>query len=78
MYSRLLSFYSVHYIYPFYHHNFALLSVKHHWSLQLLLPVCTWERDREEVNSYVRNVNISEIHSGGVTISAYPLLPCHH
>ena len=51
MCSRLPYFYSPHYLDSFCHYNFALLDVSHHRSPQFLLSVCTWEREREEVNS---------------------------
>ena len=36
----------MHHIYSFH----ALIAVTHRWSLQLLLIVCTWEGEHEEVN----------------------------
>ena len=44
------------FMYSFYYHNFPLLTAAHHWSLQLLLPVCTWER----IISYIiTSVNVT-------------------
>ena len=71
MWYCLLKFYFLNYIYSFYHHNFAWLTVTHHWSLQLLLLVCMWERNVRKIVSYVRNVNIKEKCSCDVTIWAY-------
>ena len=45
-----LVLFSPSYMLFFYHHNSALLAVTHHWSLQLFLSVCMWEREREEDN----------------------------
>lgn len=46
----------INYMHSFYHHNFALLTVTHHWSLQLLLPSChdaCGRRNVRKITSYV-------------------------
>ena len=71
-------------------HNFALLAVSNHLSFQLLLSVCTWEKEREDDNfictkcehltntqwwRHYLKITISPHVSPLVTIFAYPLPP---